>query len=66
MARNARQLKHAESPEVPEGEALAKSRLEHLLWAARQEFLRSGEPMLDAKGLERAIAERQGGVSEED
>jgi len=66
MARDARQLKYAESPEVPREEVPAKSRLEHLLWAARQEFLRSGEPMLDEKGLEREIAERRGGFSEEE
>lgn len=33
---------------------------------ARQEFLRSGEPMLDWNGLEREVAERRGGVREED
>jgi hypothetical protein len=65
MARNARQLKNAESFDACEEEALAKRRLEHLLWEARQEFLRSGEPMLDENGLKREIAERRGGVSEE-
>jgi hypothetical protein len=55
------------SPEANRGEELfAKTRLEQLLHEARQEFLRSGEPMLDWVGLEREIAGRRGGVSEED
>jgi hypothetical protein len=61
---------------TPEEEAAARRELERgyqpktklgeSLWRARQEFLRSGEPFLDADGLEREIAERRGGVSERD
>lgn len=51
---------------TPEEELRSRDRLTQLWWAARQEFLRSGEPMLDWDGLEREIAERRGGVSEED
>ena len=43
-----------------------RERFDRLWRAAREEFLRSGEPMLDWDGLEREIAERRGGVSEED
>jgi hypothetical protein len=39
-----------------------RTKLGESLWRARQEFLRSGEPFLDADGLEREIAERRGGV----
>ncbi|MBW8879369.1 MAG: hypothetical protein JF614_30925 [Acidobacteria bacterium] len=43
-----------------------RSEFDHLLMKARQEYARSGEPWLDADGLEREIAERRGGVREED
>jgi len=66
MAQNAR-------ARTPEEEAAARRELERgyqpktplgeLLWEARKEFLLSGEPFLDAGGLEREIAERRGGVS---
>lgn len=61
--------KHPEiepQPVTPEEDLRSRDRLTQLWWAARQEFLRSGEPMLDGEGLEREIAERRGGVSEED
>lgn len=52
--------------EINRGEEHPESRLAQLLAEARREFLRSGEPMLDWNGLEREIAERRGGASEED
>jgi hypothetical protein len=48
-------------PEINRDEERAKARLAQLLREARQEFLRSGEPMLDWDGLEREIAECRGG-----
>jgi hypothetical protein len=42
------------------------TRLERLLWEARQEFLRSGETPLDWDGLAQEIAGRRGGAREED
>lgn len=66
MDRYARKLSEVEQPGVRGEEPKSKSRLTQLWWAARQEFLRSGEPMLDWEGLEREIAERRGGVSEKD
>jgi hypothetical protein len=50
---------------TPEEEEF-RTQLDQLLTAARQEYARSGEPWLDWDGLEREIAERQGGVSEKD
>jgi hypothetical protein len=41
------------------------TRLEQLLWDARQEFLGSGETPLGWDGLEREIAERRGAREEE-
>ena len=64
MTNDLRQQKEAEPHR--EEEACVKARLEKLLLAARQEFLLSGEPMLDWHGLELEIAERRGGVSESD
>ena len=50
------------SPEISrDEESHSGNRLEQLLREARQEFLRSGEPMLDWDGLEREIAERRAG-----
>lgn len=66
MDRYARKHPEIEQLDVPGAEAKSRSRLVELWWAARQEFLRSGEPMLDGEGLEREIAERRGGVSEQD
>ena len=43
-----------------------KIRLEELLHEARQEFLTSGESMLDWDGLQREIARRRGGVGDDD
>lgn len=40
--------------------------LDQLLFNARQEYLRAGGIPLDWDGLEREIAERRGGVREED
>jgi hypothetical protein len=48
------ELERGYQPKTPLGESL---------WKARQEFLLSDEPFLDADGLEREIAERRGGVS---
>ncbi len=69
MARNVR-------ARTPEEEAAARRELERgyqpktklgeSLWKARKAFLLSGEPFLDADGLEREIAERRGGISEKD
>jgi hypothetical protein len=53
-------------PVSSEGELSAKKHLEQLLREARQEFLRSGEPMLSWEGLEREIAGRRDGVIEEE
>lgn len=39
------------TPRTPLGESLL---------AARQEYLRSGQPLLDEEGLEREMAERRG------
>jgi hypothetical protein len=66
MDRYARKHPEIERPGAPEEDSRSRSRLVELWWAARQEFLRSGEPMLDWEGLEREIAERRGGVSEQD
>ena len=65
MAIHAKKRADADSPEALE-EFHPKTDFEWSLWRARQEFLRSGDPMLDADGLERELAERRGGVSEED
>lgn len=43
-----------------------RPQLEELLRKAREEFLRSGDPMLDWDGLEREIAERRGGARDVD
>lgn len=51
-------------PMTPEEKFRAE--LGQLQWEARQEYLRAGDPPLDWDGLEREIAERRGGVSEED
>ena len=37
-----------------------RTRLGELLLAARREYLRSGNPLLDEDGLEREITERRG------
>ena len=67
MDRYARKHPGLDLPSVTlEEEIRSRDRLTQLWWAARQEFLRSGEPMLDSDGLEREIAERRGGVSEAD
>lgn len=62
----ARQVKLNESETTQEEEARSRAELMESLRRARQEYLRSGEPLLDADGLEREIAERRGGVREED
>jgi hypothetical protein len=57
----------ARSAEVTNEEELhLKTRFEKLLCEARQEFLDSGEPMLDWDGVEREIARRRGGAGDED
>jgi hypothetical protein len=66
MAIHAKKQEEADSPEGLEEDFHPKTEFEKALWRARQEFLRSGDPMLDADGLERELAERRGGVSEED
>lgn len=43
-----------------------RAQLEQLQWNARQEYLRAGDSPLDWEGLEREIAERRGGVRDED
>ena len=65
MARNARKHEDVQSPPMtPEEEFRAQ--LEQLQWNARQEYLRAGDSPLDWEGLEREIAERRGGVRDED
>jgi hypothetical protein len=66
MAHYARQRTDPAPETAPEPEFEPKTELERLLWEARREFLLSGDPMLDWDGLEREIAERRGGVREED
>ena len=63
MARSAK-LKETETTQ--EEGSHSRARLIESLRKARQEYLRSGEPLLDWDGLEREIAERRGGVREED
>ena len=65
MARNARKHEDVESPSMTPKEEF-RAQLERLQWEARQEYLRAGDSPLDWEGLEREIAERRGGVSEED
>ncbi|MGH7488885.1 MAG: hypothetical protein ACREMY_25280 [bacterium] len=65
MATNARKRADTDSPPVTPEEQF-KANLDHLLFEARQEYRRSGEPWLDWDGLKREIAERRGGVSETD
>jgi len=43
-----------------------RAQLDRLLLAAREEYARSGELWLDWNGLEREIAERRGGIRDED
>jgi hypothetical protein len=60
MARYANRSMEARSAEISSEEELhLKARLENLMSEARQEFLGSGEPMLDWDGLEREIASRR-------
>ena len=67
MARYGKSQAAARSAEVTgEEEFHLKARLEQLLGRARQEFLASGQPMLDWEGVEREIAGRRGGASDED
>ena len=42
-----------------------RAQLDHLQRAAREEYLRAGDAPLDWDDLEREIAERRGGISEE-
>ena len=66
MTRHGKSQATAESPTIAQKEELyLRTRLEELLRDARQEFLRSGEPMLDWDGLEREVAGRRGGVGDE-
>jgi hypothetical protein len=65
MARNARKPEEAESP-LTATEEKFRAELDQLLMAARQEYARSGKPWLDWDGLEREIAERRGGVSDDE
>jgi hypothetical protein len=64
MARNAVRHKDADSPPTPEEKFRAE--LGQLQREARKEYLRAGDSPLDWDGLEREIAERRGGISEED
>jgi hypothetical protein len=66
MMRSKRRIEPERPTASLEPEFEPKTDLERLLWEARREFLLSGDPMLDADGLEREIAERRGGVSEKD
>jgi hypothetical protein len=64
MARNARKHEGADSP-LTATEEKFRAELDQLLTAARQEYARSGKPWLDWDGLEREVAERRGGVSDD-
>ena len=67
MAQYAKDRRDAGSPSNAGGKALhPRPQLEELLRKAREEFLSSGEPLLDWDGLEQEIAERRGGAREED
>jgi hypothetical protein len=66
MASNTRPFKDAESPEVHEEELQPRTPLGSRLWELRKRIVASGEPLLDEGDLEREIAERRGGLSEED
>ena len=59
-------LVDAEQSAVPEEDLYSRTELGRRLWRARQEYLASGEPLLDAEGIEKEVAERRGGVSQED
>jgi hypothetical protein len=81
-----RELERGYQPKTPLGELLWEARkeflrsgepflreeedfrtqLDHLQREAREEYLRAGDSPLDWDGLEKEIAERRGGVSEED
>ncbi|HSS48596.1 MAG TPA: hypothetical protein VLX28_06595 [Thermoanaerobaculia bacterium] len=63
MTRNA--IRHVDSP-LTASEEKFRAELDQLLLAAREEYARSGKPWLDQDGLEREIAERRGGVSEDE
>ncbi|HEX3556936.1 MAG TPA: hypothetical protein VIA62_27240 [Thermoanaerobaculia bacterium] len=65
MARDAKERSDDESPEMTPEEKF-RAQLDQLLLVARQEYERSGKPWLDWDDLEREIAERRGGVSEQD
>lgn len=65
MARHAIKQKDTDSPPMTPEEKF-RADLAQLQWAARQEYLRAGDSPLDWDGLKREIAERRGGVSEED
>jgi hypothetical protein len=63
MARNAIRHEDVDSG-LTASEEKFRAELDQLLFAAREEYARSGKPWLDQDGLEREIAERRGGVSE--
>ena len=67
MAQYAKDRRDASWSSSSGGKALhPRPQLEELLRKAREEFLRSGDAMLDWNGLEREIVERRGGFREED
>jgi hypothetical protein len=47
-------------PANPEEDFQPKTPLGRRLWEIRQEFLKSGEPLLNWEDLEREVAERRG------
>lgn len=61
-----RQAEPHEPELTPKEEFKPRTPLGRELWELRKRIVASGEPLLDAEGIEREVAERRGGVSEED
>lgn len=67
MAGYAKRRVEPEQPgPFPEEEFQPRTPLGRSLWELRKRIIDSGEPLLDAEGVERELAERRGGVSERD
>ena len=65
MAQNARNRVDVGS-RLTASEEKFREDLDQLIAAARQEYAQSGKPWLDWDGLEREIAERRGGVGDDE
>ena len=61
-----RRVEPEQTGPLPEEEFQPRTPLGRSLWELRKRIIDSGEPLLDAEGVERELAECRGGVSERD